>query len=214
MNRESKNVRICCFLCTFATVLSFVFTTACAAPVTPSINVDNVVLLPSTSLQSGQIEVWFGTDAPGSVDIAGFQVRLFLVGPDNELSITGVSASMAHPYVFAPESSAPLFSIEPDGQGVTLGDFLDTGLKSIEEGKGIVTLLFEVQPAASGKSYQIQIDTNSEQTFLAVDQDTFLSHTVRNGQVSVVPEPSMASGLAVLLASKFFANWRRRQKVL
>jgi hypothetical protein len=214
MNRDQcMNVRIWFCLCAFVALPSFALTTASAGPVVPSINIGNVLLHPSTSPQTGQIEVWFGTDIPESVDIAGFQVRLSLVGPDNDLSITGVTAPTAHPYVFAPQSSAPLFSVDPDGQGVTLGDFLDSGFKSIEAGKGIATLLFEVQPALSGKSYQLQVDTNPDQTFLAVDQDTFLSYTVRNGQISVVPEPTIASGLAVLFASKFFAGRRRRHRV-
>jgi len=138
----------------------------------------------------GAVDVYFSSADPSGTPIQGFQFEISLVGPDDDVMFSSVGAPQAHPYIFAPESSAPLFSISNGGLTATLGDFLDMGTADIATGLGLASLQFTVEPSAAGKSYMLQINTDPSASFLAADSMTFLPFTLRNGNVTVVPEPA------------------------
>src|SRR5262245_20032101 len=199
-----------CRFAAFAILISASFAQSAIADAVPTVVVDELTISATGATQAPSVDVWVDLSEPAAGSIAGFQLELALVGPDNSVTFTGVGAPVSHPYLFANDSAAPLFLISDAGRRVTVGDFLDSGLKDILDGRGLASLQLSVQPQALGKTYEIHIDHSPAHSFLAVDTTHFVPFSADNGKITVVPEPmSIAWGLPCALVWLRHRNKRR-----
>jgi hypothetical protein len=162
----------------------------------PTIVVDSGRLSPSPIAKTASLEVWVQSNGAIPADLAGFQLKASVVGPDDLVQFLGVSAPTVHPYLFEPTSQMPSGLVAGNGLSVELGDFLNTGTAPLDDGVGLANLLLDVQPGAVG-NYQIEVSLEATDSFLAESLTQFVNFTVQNGELVVIPEPSALS-LALL----------------
>jgi hypothetical protein len=179
-------------------IIALLGQTALGGMMPPIVVVDERVISVAGAAQSTSVDIWFDLSEPVDIPIAGFQLELVLVGPNDAVEFAGVTAPASHPYLFESDSLAPLFSVSDAGQRVTIGDFLDSGLSEIQNGRGLASLQLSVQPEAIGNTYEINIETDPNASFLATSSSDFIPYLTNNGRITVVPEPtSIVSCLAV-----------------
>lgn len=161
------------------------------------LSVADVELSASGSAQTQTFDIMLTHDLPGPLTLTGFQASLSLLGltdgaPDG--SITGVSAPIGQPYVFASESSAPASLIFSDGSSVQAGDFLLTNFADVDSGSILASVEFEIAGGVeAGDRYAIAFDPNPNETFLAgADLEPLDLVTVDGEAVAtaVIPEPA------------------------
>ncbi len=184
---------------------------AYATVISPSIVVSSLQLAPSSATQNEALNVFFSAPPQLSLDIAGFQLSLTILGPDDSVRFTGVSAPQGKPYLFAPVSTVPFASVSLDGSRLTFGDFLNSGYGQASNDQGLATIQVSILPSAVGKSYVVAVDLDPTESFLGISSTNLLPVTAQNGTISIVPEPS-GLVIAVVIASATGVARSRRNK--
>ncbi len=138
--------------------------------------------------QSGFVDVCFEvTDETYS--LAGYQVELVLSGPDSGVYFTGFAE---HPNAIFPGREPAKTASRPELPGnIAAGnDFIFSGENLIEDGAGIMRVLFDTDIDSLG-IYDVAVDTNIVRTNFSdgsgelIPIDQFVA-----GTITIVPEPS------------------------
>jgi hypothetical protein len=175
---------------------------AFAAAISPSVVVSNLQIAPSVTAQTGALTVFFAAPPQLSVDVAGFQLSLAIVGPDDAVKFESVVAPLSKPYLLAPESTGPFASISAGGSRVKIGDFLNAGYGQARDNQGLAEIHVSVSPSAAGKSYLVSVDLDPAESYLGISSALLLPITaVQNGTISIVPEPQSLFLAAILLVA-------------
>lgn len=160
--------------------------------------------------QSGSFDVYVLHDE-SSPPLVGHQARLSLAPADSGAVFTGVDLPLTHSYVFP--SSMPVGAIASGGSIVTGGDFLFTGSSPLDSGVGLLSISFTVAGGTPiGSAFDVIIDSDPSQTFLADDELANIDFLIQNGQISIIAIPEPASPTFALLAGSLFGFYVRRNR--
>jgi hypothetical protein len=135
--------------------------------------------------QAGSLDLYFDI-VSGSASLAGYNVKLDLTGPSNDVLFTGFStAAQAVFPVSAPQANA-LYAL-PGRAAAAYDDLPDIGTANpIADGAGLVRVHFQTT-AASGGVYAVTIDPNAARTnFADGNGDPLTVSSFVGGQLAVL----------------------------
>ena len=138
--------------------------------------------------QSGFLDVSFEVTNE-TYSLAGYQVELILSGPDLSVHFTGFAE---HPNAIFPGQEPAKTASRPELPGnIAAGnDFIFSGENLIEDGAGIMRVLFDTDINSLG-IYDVTVDTSIARTNFSdgsgelIPIDQFVA-----GTITIVPEPS------------------------
>lgn len=160
--------------------------------------------------ESGYIDVWFEvTDETNS--LAAYQLELIVSGPDSGVHFTGFAEPLNA--IFPGQEPIKTASRpELPGSIAAANDFIFTGENPIENGTGIIRVLFDTDIGSLGV-YDVVVDTNIVRTNFSngsgelIPIDQFVA-----GTITVVPEPSsLLLFCGVILAGLFMRRCPSRR---
>jgi hypothetical protein len=187
-------------------VLGFMLSLGAALPsarATLVIEAPDIIAAPGSS---GEFDVLIRNDGPDSFDISSFTLQLTLEGGAGALfNPAPTIATTSREYIFVDsivamglvDFSADAFPTDSFIAADT--EFTDPFFRTIGPGDsfGLAHVFFELDPAASGP-WTLTIGPG---TSLSDPQGNLIDFSVRNGSVTVIPEPASAALLLIGIGS-------------